>query len=154
MTAEYPSTIRDSQFGRRACPPLSRSMPRSFCSCSLALVLLSSSHCAQVAPPPKPGSETFGALAGRVVDASTHAPVEYVIVMALPTDGQEYTTAVAVTESLGAYRIPSLPAGRYTVRCEIERYEAYERKDVMIDVARTAVVDVELVPDPTGSLER
>src|SRR5512143_1663217 len=63
------------------------------------------------------GSVLTGAvLTGTVVDASTRAPLQNVVVTA--TSPALQGEQVVVTDETGTYRVPQLPAGTYALRFE------------------------------------
>src|SRR5689334_9008245 len=55
-------------------------------------------------------AQATGTIAGRVTDASSNQPVASAQIQVVGT------TRGAVTNETGAYRIPSMPAGTYTLR--------------------------------------
>lgn len=57
--------------------------------------------------------EVGGEISGRVTDASTHAPVENIVVAALDTGETVY--GIAFTNANGEYTIPGLTTGSYEV---------------------------------------
>jgi outer membrane receptor protein involved in Fe transport len=87
-------------------------------------------------------------LIGNVVDASTKAPVADVVVTATsPTlQGEQ----VVVTDSTGAYRVPQLPPGTYTLRFEKETFRPYSRTAIDVGADRTLRLNVELLPETAG----
>ncbi|HMK73411.1 MAG TPA: carboxypeptidase-like regulatory domain-containing protein, partial [Myxococcaceae bacterium] len=67
-------------------------------------------------------------LIGDVVDAATKKPVAGVLVTATSPSFQGEKTAV--TDEAGAYRIPQLAQGTYTLRFDRESYQPYDRPDI------------------------
>ena len=86
-----------------------------------------------------------GVLIGRVIDASTRQPMPDVVVTATSPAAQG--EQVVVTDAGGAFRLPSLPPGTYTLRFEVDRYHPYSRADIQLQSSVTLRVDVELLPD-------
>ncbi|MDD4969044.1 MAG: TonB-dependent receptor [Paludibacter sp.] len=58
---------------------------------------------------------------GRIVDAATNSPLQYVDV-ALFTQGSKNLTSGAVTDSLGVFKFPSVETGKYVVRITYIEY--------------------------------
>src|SRR5215813_5363624 len=69
-------------------------------------------------------------LIGNVVDASTKAPVTDVVVTATSPSFQG--EQVVVTDATGAYRVPQLPPGTYTLRFEKEAYRPFSRTAIEV----------------------
>jgi hypothetical protein len=57
-------------------------------------------------------------LAGRVTNAATGEPLPRARVLAARRDGPTVHSAVAFTDSTGAFRFPALPAGQYSLRVQ------------------------------------
>jgi Carboxypeptidase regulatory-like domain/TonB dependent receptor len=55
-------------------------------------------------------------------------------------------TRVAVTESGGEYRLPSLPPGRYAVTTELTGFSSESRPDITLIIDQTAVINFTLKP--------
>src|SRR6185369_15747889 len=79
--------------------------------------------------------ERFGGLAGIVTDSS-QAPVPGVTITA--TNKQKGATRVVVSGADGAYRIPDLDPGRYTVTVELQGFQKVQADDVLVLLGRTA----------------
>ncbi|MGH9158865.1 MAG: carboxypeptidase regulatory-like domain-containing protein [Vicinamibacteraceae bacterium] len=80
-------------------------------------------------------------ITGRVVDASG-ATIPGVTVTAT----NEVTNAVStvVTSEDGAYTIPFLPPGDYTLVAELEGFKKYEQAKIGLQVGQTATVNIQL----------
>ena len=79
--------------------------------------------------------ERFGSLGGVVMDA-TQAPVPGATITA--TNKQTGASRLVVSGSDGAYRIPDLEPGRYTVTVELQGFQKVQADDVIILLGRTA----------------
>ena len=79
--------------------------------------------------------ERFGGIGGIVVDSS-QAPVPGVTVTA--TNKQTGAARVVVSGTDGAYRIPDLEPGRYTVTMELQGFQKVQADDVLVLLGRTA----------------
>ena len=77
--------------------------------------------------------ERFGGIAGIVTDTS-HAPVPGVTITA--TNKQTGATRAVVSGADGAYRIPDLDPGRYTVTVELQGFQKVQADDVLVLLAR------------------
>src|SRR5215831_12038757 len=88
-------------------------------------------------------------LIGTVVDASTKAPVSDVVVTA--TSPSLQGEQVVVTDATGAYRVPQLPPGTYTLRFEKESFRPYSRTAIEVGADRTLRLNVELLPETAGT---
>jgi outer membrane receptor protein involved in Fe transport len=78
--------------------------------------------------------ERFGGLVGVVTDSS-QAPVPGVSVTA--TNKQTGATRTATTGSDGAYRIPDLEPGRYSVSVELQGFQKVQTEDLLVLLGRT-----------------
>jgi len=78
--------------------------------------------------------ERFGGLAGVVTDSS-QAPVPGVTVTA--TNKQTGAARTTVTGSDGAYRIPDLEPGRYSVTIELTGFQKVQADDMLVLLGRT-----------------
>ncbi len=94
--------------------------------------------CAQLAL-----SQTAGKLIGQINDASQASVPDAKITAQSTATGQRRT---ANTDSKGAYAIPDLPIGTYTVTVEHQGFSVAQRQNVQITVAQTATVDFVLQP--------
>src|SRR5262247_3546036 len=88
-------------------------------------------------------------LTGNVVDTSTKAPVGDVVVTA--TSPSLQGEQVVVTDATGAYRVPQLPPGTYTLRFEKESYRPFSRTAIEVGADRTLRLNVELLPETAGT---
>ena len=91
--------------------------------------------------------ERFGGLAGVVMDSS-QAPVPGATITA--TNKQTQATRVVVSGENGAYRIPDLEPGRYTVTVELQGFQKSQTDDVLVLLGRTAS-KVQAVADEIGA---
>ena len=78
--------------------------------------------------------ERFGGLEGVLTDSS-QAPVPGVTITA--TNKQTGATRVVVSGADGAYRIPDLEPGRYTVTAELQGFQKIQADDVLVLLGRT-----------------
>ncbi|MEP6914709.1 MAG: carboxypeptidase regulatory-like domain-containing protein [Acidobacteriota bacterium] len=85
--------------------------------------------------------ERFGGLGGVITDTS-QAPVPGVTVTA--TNKQTGATRVVVSGTDGAYRLPDLEPGRYTVTIELQGFQKVQAEDVLVLLGRTADVGAAL----------
>ncbi|MEO8078130.1 MAG: TonB-dependent receptor [Acidobacteriota bacterium] len=79
--------------------------------------------------------ERFGGLGGVITDTS-QAPVPGVTVTV--TNKQTGATRVVVSGTDGAYRLPDLEPGRYTVTIELQGFQKVQAEDVLVLLGRTA----------------
>jgi YD repeat-containing protein len=75
-----------------------------------------------------------GGITGRIVDAQTNAPLPGAVVTAIGVA----STASGDSDSSGAFTIPGLPAGAYTVTARIEAYRPASASVTVADGALTA----------------
>nr|WP_244224424.1 von Willebrand factor type A domain-containing protein [Corallococcus sicarius] len=101
---------------------------------------------APVLAQPDAGTAGMGVIIGTVISAETKQPQSDVVITATSPALQGEQTVV--TNALGIYRIPQLPAGVYTLRFEKEGLKPYARGDIQLKAQRTLRVNVELVNDP------
>jgi len=86
-----------------------------------------------------------GTLTGKVTDASTKRPlVEVVVTASSPALQGEQTV---LTDKSGAFRIPNLPPGDYTLRYEADTFRPYARSGIALRATITLQVDAELLPE-------
>jgi hypothetical protein len=85
------------------------------------------------------GQTSLGTMVGNVLDA-TGAAIPQVSVT-VKNQGTSATRAV-ITNQDGAYTIPSLPVGMYTVTAEMKGFRTAIQKDVKLDVNQTLRVDL------------
>src|SRR5215472_7573036 len=78
---------------------------------------------------------------GQVVDPS-RAAVPGVTVTVQNQDTNEIVSAV--TNSDGAYTIPFLRPGLYTLNADVSGFQKYIRKDMRLEVSQTAIVNIQL----------
>ena len=92
-----------------------------------------------------------GVLTGKVLDASSKAPVaDVVVTVTSPAlQGEE----LVVTDGSGSYRLPNLPPGSYTVRFEKETYRPYSRPGVNLRADTTIRLDADILPESLKSEE-
>jgi hypothetical protein len=79
---------------------------------------------------------------GQVVDPS-HAAVPGAPIAVQNQDTNEVATAV--TNSEGAYTVPFLRPGLYTLTVDVSGFQKYVRKDMRLEVGQSAVVNIQLV---------
>ncbi|GHH01168.1 von Willebrand factor type A domain-containing protein [Comamonas sp. JC664] len=108
----------------------------SFARSALCVFLLLSAFLARA-------QDGYGTIIGVVVDGSTQKPLADVIVSA--TSPNLLGEQVVVTDEKGAYRLPHLPSGKYTLRYELEQYKPYERSAITLRAQRTLRVNVEML---------
>src|SRR5262245_3518206 len=82
-----------------------------------------------------------GRLIGLVTDAQ-HAVLPGVTVTA--TSPALMGQRVAVTQTDGRYLFPALPSGLYTITFALAEFQTVERKGIVLSLATTVTVDVEL----------
>jgi hypothetical protein len=82
-----------------------------------------------------------GTIAGTVLDPVGAAAAK-VVVQAKSADGE--TVHRATSEATGKYTLADLPPGSYDVSVTIPGLKAYEQKNVRVQAATTAVVDIHL----------
>src|SRR5262252_3470083 len=109
-----------------------RSSARSSALSALLLAALTSPLFAQ---------EFRATVKGQVVDPS-RAAVPGATVAVQNQDTNEIATAV--TNSEGAYTIPFLRPGMYTLTVELSGFQKYVRKDMRLEVGQSAVVNIQL----------
>ena len=103
----------------------------------LAMIVL----CALVAPSIALAQQTSGNINGRIVDAQG-AAVPGVTVTA--KSSQTGFTRTDVSDGEGIYRLTSMPVGAYDVTAELSGFSTFSRKDVVVNVAQTTDLNVEL----------
>jgi hypothetical protein len=84
-------------------------------------------------------------LTGKVIDATTQAPVADVVVTV--TSPALQGEQMAVTDDTGSYRIPNLPPGTYTMRAEKDSYKPYNRVDLALRADATIRFDAQILPE-------
>ncbi|HLK99992.1 MAG TPA: TonB-dependent receptor [Myxococcaceae bacterium] len=84
-------------------------------------------------------------LFGTVTDTTTKRPIADVVVVATSPNLQGEQTVV--TDNSGAYRLPQLPSGTYTLRFEREAFKPYLRENVTVRLDYSVRVNVELIPE-------
>jgi hypothetical protein len=94
------------------------------------------------------------AVAGRVLDAATRAPVPVALVTLV--DGSGSSRGATAADSAGAYRLDVPSPGSYVLRAEALGYERYESPAVAVE-AGDGIVSVDLllraVPIPIRGVE-
>ena len=88
-----------------------------------------------------------GKIEGRVIDAKTQAPLREVNVLVLDTMRGD------VTDSLGVFTIASVPPGVYRLRFSLLGYESVIKTDVVVNTARPAMVNAQLLEAPITNKE-
>ena len=86
---------------------------------------------------------TTGRILGIVHDQSEAAVAGAAVTV---TDVQRATTRTAITDESGAYLVPSLTPGTYSVRAEAKGFKAVERPSVSVEVASDLNIDFSLPP--------
>ena len=91
-------------------------------------------------------------LIGTVIDGESQRPLaDVMVVVSSPElDGER----VVVTDARGSYSIPRLPAGRYTLRFEKDRYKQSTRADLQLRPKRTIRYDVKLFSTGSAHCDR
>lgn len=85
-------------------------------------------------------------LIGRVIDASTKAPVPDVVVTITSPAVQGEETVV--TDATGTFRAQSLPpSGNYVIRLDKESYKPYSRGGIELRSDTTIRLDAEILPE-------
>jgi Carboxypeptidase regulatory-like domain len=84
---------------------------------------------------------TTGTLRGRVVDATTHAPIAGVVVTAFSPS----QTAQTVTDAAGAFSFISLAPDTYTVSATKVGYEPQSQPGISVVADQSATVNLSLV---------
>ncbi len=95
---------------------------------------------------PAMGRQT-GKIEGRVIDAKTQAPLRAVNVLVLDTVRGD------VTDSLGVFIIANVPSGAYRVRFSLLGYEPVIKTDVVVNTARPAMINAQLLETPIPNAE-
>src|SRR4051812_6615912 len=83
-------------------------------------------------------------LRGKVIDATSQAPVSDVVVTV--TSPALQGEQMAVTDETGAYRIPNLPPGDYVMRAEKDSYRPFNRGGLVLRADATIRFDAQLLP--------
>src|SRR5450432_127837 len=78
------------------------------------------------------GQSNTGRLVGTVSDASGVIPGATVVV----TDQKTGRERTVVTSNDGAFSVPQLDAGSYTVKISVQGHKSFTASDVKIDVGR------------------
>jgi hypothetical protein len=84
-----------------------------------------------------------GRILGSVTDQTGAALSGAAVVI---TDIERGVTRNLATDEAGAYVAPNLPSGTYKVRAEAKGFKAVERINILLEVAKDVVVDVQLQP--------
>jgi hypothetical protein len=87
------------------------------------------------------GKPDRGTIAGTVLDPVGAAAAK-VVVQARSADGQ--TVRQATSESTGKYTLADLPPGSYEISVTIPGLMAYQQRNVRVQAAATALVDIHL----------
>jgi hypothetical protein len=88
-----------------------------------------------------------GKIQGRVIDSKTQKPLRDVNVLVLDTVRGD------VTDSLGASAIDDVPPGVYHLRFSLLGYEAVIKSDVVVNTARPAIINAQLLETPIANEE-
>ena len=89
---------------------------------------------------------TTGRILGEIND-QTGSAIPGATVTA--TDPQRAITRTVSTDVSGAYVVPALPPGTYTVKAEAKGFKTVERPNVLLEVAKDVDIDLSL---PTGNV--
>ncbi|HMI83820.1 MAG TPA: TonB-dependent receptor [Polyangiaceae bacterium] len=84
-------------------------------------------------------------LTGKVLDATSQAPVSDVVVTV--TSPALQGEQMAVTDDSGSYRIPNLPPGEYTLRAEKDSFRPFSRGELTLRADATIRFDAQLLPE-------
>jgi hypothetical protein len=98
-----------------------------------AVVLLSSAS--------RLGAQQSSAIRGTVTDSSGGAIVNAEVTVVAVSQGISLKTS---TNSTGAYIVPNLEAGTYTIRVTAPGYKVFEATNVILRIAQNARVDAEM----------
>ncbi|HEX5067143.1 MAG TPA: TonB-dependent receptor, partial [Myxococcota bacterium] len=101
---------------------------------------------AQDAPPLPEG---MGAIAGRVVDATSGAPLEgarVIVTWPLPDDDGEPHEEAQVTDANGDFRFDAIPHGRYAVEFLHAGYTGTTLRDFEVIAGQTQRADLKMAP--------
>ncbi|HEX8705360.1 MAG TPA: TonB-dependent receptor, partial [Myxococcaceae bacterium] len=82
---------------------------------------------------------------GTVTDTVSKRPIADVLVTATSPNLQGEQSIV--TDSSGAYRLPQLPSGVYTLRFEREAFKPFTREGITVRLDYSVRVNVELIPE-------
>ena len=86
---------------------------------------------------------TTGRILGTIQDPSGGAIAGAIVTV---TDSQRGVTRTATTDEAGAYAIPNLEPGEYTVRAEAAGFRTVERPNTRVEVASDVTIDLKLEP--------
>src|SRR3954467_5236764 len=103
----------------------------------LAMIML----CSLVASSTAFAQQTSGNITGRIVDAQGAAVPGVTVTACSPQTGFVRTD---VSDGEGIYRLTALPVGGYDVTAELSGFSTYSRKEVIVNVAQTTDLNVEL----------
>ncbi len=84
-------------------------------------------------------AQTNGLISGTVTDASGAAVIGAQVII---TSAGGNLTRTTVTNGDGVYVASGLPSGKYTIHITAKGFQKYQAKDVVLDVAQKARVDV------------
>ena len=87
------------------------------------------------------GQTSTGEITGSITDTSGAVLVEATVTVTNPATGAQ---RVIKTNSAGVYDVPSLSPGTYTVRIEMQGFNAEVHNDVELQVAQVARIDASL----------
>ena len=80
-----------------------------------------------------------GLIKGRIIDLETKAPLSAVAVSVAGTESR------AISDESGAYALPGVPLGYYTLSFEREGFYAETKTDIIVRSGRTTFLNVELL---------
>jgi hypothetical protein len=103
----------------------------------LAMIVL----CALAVPSIGLAQQTSGNITGRIVDAQGAAVPGVTVTARNPQTGFVRTD---VSDGEGIYRLTALPVGNYDVSAELSGFSTFSRKEVVVNVAQTTDLNVEL----------
>jgi len=114
-------------------------------SVALAFAVAASAQQAPAPPPSLP--EGSGAIAGRVVDATSGAPIadaRVIVTWPAPADGGEPHEEVEVTDANGDFRFAAIPEGSYAVEFVKSGYTGSTLRDFAVRAGETQRADLRM----------
>ena len=97
--------------------------------------------CCSIVEPRVFGQESTAELRGRVVDAQNATVPGATLTITNQATGVVRQT---VSNADGTYFITAVPPGLYALEAELSGFSKYSRRDVRLDLGRTATIDVQL----------
>jgi len=136
-------SARDPSRGRNAAALRSRSVavPHAIARVRLSFIVAS----VLVYAAPVAAQQGAAVLVGTVIDVSSDVPVADAVVTVTSTALQ--TEETTVTDEVGAYRVPNLPPGAYTLRIEKEAFKPYAREALDLHADTTIRVNASILPE-------